>query len=93
MKSLKDKFLLIDRGDNFVTGQVADVNGDYVLILMQTKLDCPKFYHVYHISELTCDCRECVNSYFFDNRDELEKWVAWIDPADDNIIPINGKKK
>ena len=24
---------------------------------------------------------------------KLEKWVAWIDPADDNIIPINGKKK
>ena len=88
------KFLLIDRGEHYIIGQVAEINGDYILMKVQAKSDCPTdFYHVYHIGELSCECRECVNSYFFDSEDQLQKWIAWIDNPNEKIIPIDRNKK
>ena len=93
MNSLKGLWVLIDRNENYMIGQVAEINGDYILVRMQTRSDCPTdFYHVFHISELSCECRECVNSYFFDDEVQLKKWLAWIDSPNEKIIPIDRTK-
>jgi len=90
MNSLKGKWILIDGGDSYKVGQVAEVNGDYVLIRLRVNSGCPieTFYNVYHISELSCECRECVNSYFFDNEEQLQRWITWVNKTDDNVISI-----
>ena len=94
MNSLKNKFLVIDHGDQYIIGQVAEVNGDYILIRIQVRSDCPTdFYHVYHIGELSCECRECINTYFFDNETQMKKWLAWIDNPGEKIIPFDRNKK
>jgi len=89
MESLKGMWLLLDRGDSYIVGHVVDVSGDYLKVSMKTKSDYPTaFYTVYHISELTCECRECVTSYFFDNEAKLKAWIDWIDRPEDNIVKM-----
>lgn len=93
MNVLKDKWLLIDRGDHYTIGQIAEVNGDYILVRVQVKSDAPTdYYNVYHIGELSCECRQCVNTLFFDSEAQMKKWIAWIDNPDDKVIPIDRKK-
>ena len=95
MNLLKDKFLIIDRGDNYSVGQVVEINNDYILIRIRTKSDCPvDFYHVYHIGELSCECRECMNSYFFETEAEMQEWITWTEKVVDfNVVSFDTTKK
>ena len=92
MNSLIGKWILMDRGEHYLIGHITDVNGDYIMIQMKPKTGSPDFYHLYHIGELSCDCRECINSYFFDTEEQLTTWAAWIDKPDENNIVLLDKK-
>lgn len=94
MKSLKDKWILIDKGEHYLTGQIIDIDGDYILVRMRRiSSECPLFSHLFHISELSCDCRECVNSLFFDDEKKLDAWIKFVDDRDsnNNVVSIDGK--
>jgi len=85
MQSLKNLWILIDKGENYLVGKVADVDGEYILVRMrQIVLECPEYFNLFHISELSCDCRDCVNSHFFDDEDQLNAWIKFIDQENEN---------
>lgn len=93
MQSLRDKWILVDKGEHYLVGQVTDIEGDYILVRMR-QLDnkCPWYFNMFHISELSCDCRECVNSLFFDDEDKLNAWIKFVDQENEiknNVVSID----
>ncbi len=92
MHALKGLWILLDKGEHYHVGQVAAVDGEYILVKLRPS-EGPAFHHLYHIGELSCECRECVNSFFFDTEKELEEWITFINkPDNSNVITLGPTK-
>lgn len=93
MKSLQDKWILIDKGNTYLVGQVIDIDDDYILVRMrQSDTKCPVYSSLFHISELSCDCRECINSLFFYDEEELDSWIEFVENKtneNNNVVSID----
>ncbi|SRR6266704_3419628 len=93
MQSLKNKWILIDKGDHYLVGQVTDIEGDYILVRMrQIVAECPGYSDLFQISELSCECRDCINSHFFDDEKKLNAWIKFVDQENEiknNVISID----
>ncbi len=95
MQSLRNKWILIDKGEHYLIGQIIDVlNCEYLFVRMRpVNKETPVISNVFHISELSCDCRNCINSVFFNTEKELDTWIKFVERGNvSNVVSIDKNK-
>lgn len=72
--SLLGKFVMVDFGDSFQTGEVTQVLGDdeYFLLRQDYPKDGPGCETVVALADVAGSC------FVFDTRDRLETFVTWM---------------
>lgn len=83
------KWVLLDEGDHYHTGQIVWVKQEYVLIKVDTLSEVPSHMRLFPIERLTSTF-----SAVFDTQAELDAFLEWMDGGAERklrVVPIGTK--
>jgi hypothetical protein len=101
MNPLVNKFVFVDSGETYRTGKItAEIDGHFFLVQFdnmtdKTEAKCATPVCLHEMSVAYDDDGLEIKSWsFYDTREELQKFIDWIDaPAEPEVVKLIPKSK